>query len=257
MVKQIGNLVGVTTDTSRQRAIGIFDLIDVIRARRVDEWPELYVNATGGTESTPGDGYKYHTFTSPGTFEVLTAGRIQYLVVGGGGNGSQTQPNQGANGARGGGVRTGEYEFSNQNYPITVGSAGGSSSVGSPVIIFASQGPQAANPSPDGISPTVQQAYSPGTPTSGRGAGGAGAGGNGSPPNGTIGGPGGAALTIPEFNISVSGGGGGGGVNPNTPGNPGGGSYGRGGYGGGSNAATPFPGGPGQPGVVMFRYLLP
>ena len=46
------------------------------------------ITATGGdTTSTPGDGYKYHYFTSTGNSSfVITSGNdsIQYLVVGGG-----------------------------------------------------------------------------------------------------------------------------------------------------------------------------
>ena len=45
--------------------------------------------ATGGTKATPGDGYVYHLFTSPGTFNITGAGPtpINLLVVGGGGGG--------------------------------------------------------------------------------------------------------------------------------------------------------------------------
>jgi len=43
-------------------------------------------SATGGTITTPGNGYRYHTFTSPGTFTVSGAsGIVEILVVGGGG----------------------------------------------------------------------------------------------------------------------------------------------------------------------------
>ena len=40
--------------------------------------------ATGGTIVTSG-GYTYHTFTSSGTFKLLQAKTLQYLLVGGGG----------------------------------------------------------------------------------------------------------------------------------------------------------------------------
>ena len=41
--------------------------------------------ATGGNVSAlaPGNGYKYHTFTSPGTFTVSSLLTIEVLVVGG------------------------------------------------------------------------------------------------------------------------------------------------------------------------------
>ena len=46
------------------------------------------IQATGGTKSTPGDGYVYHQFTSSGSFVVTSgAGEIKYVVIGGGGGG--------------------------------------------------------------------------------------------------------------------------------------------------------------------------
>ena len=49
-----------------------------------------YITATGGTKSTPGDGYIYHEFLGGGTFAVENAGVgptgiIDLCVVGGGG----------------------------------------------------------------------------------------------------------------------------------------------------------------------------
>ena len=52
--------------------------------------PFLGFSATGGNVSAlaPGNGYKYHTFTSPGTFSVASGnGSVEILVVGGGGGG--------------------------------------------------------------------------------------------------------------------------------------------------------------------------
>ena len=46
--------------------------------------------ATGGDIAdgiTPGNGYKYHTFGSPGNFTVTQGGVVDFLVVGGGGAG--------------------------------------------------------------------------------------------------------------------------------------------------------------------------
>ena len=43
-------------------------------------------SATGGTVTTPGNGYKYHTFTGPGTFTVSgDSSNVEVLVVAGGG----------------------------------------------------------------------------------------------------------------------------------------------------------------------------
>ncbi len=45
------------------------------------------VNAIGGTISSV-DGYTIHTFTSSGTFTVVSGGVVEYLVVAGGGSGA-------------------------------------------------------------------------------------------------------------------------------------------------------------------------
>ena len=47
----------------------------------------MAVVAAGGTETIPGDGYKYHTFTSNGTLVVTTGGDVECLVIAGGGGG--------------------------------------------------------------------------------------------------------------------------------------------------------------------------
>jgi len=63
--------------------------------------PVSLVEATGGTTTTPGDGYKYHFFTSPGSnpFNVTTGGSIEYVLIAGGGSGADR-----GNGAGGGGA---------------------------------------------------------------------------------------------------------------------------------------------------------
>ena len=43
------------------------------------------LSATGGTEYTPGNGYKYHVFTTSGAFVVSGSGNVEVLLVGGGG----------------------------------------------------------------------------------------------------------------------------------------------------------------------------
>ena len=59
------------------------------------------VSATGGTTATPGDGYKYHFFTTPGNnpFDVSAGGAIEYVIIAGGGSGADR-----GNGAGGGGA---------------------------------------------------------------------------------------------------------------------------------------------------------
>ena len=86
--------------------------------------------ATGGTTSTPGDGYKYHTYNSSSTFVVTTPGKIEYLLIGGGAGGGGH-----AGGGRGGagGVRTNlsghplaapDFIVSIGTYTVTIGSGG-------------------------------------------------------------------------------------------------------------------------------------
>jgi hypothetical protein len=78
--------------------------------------------AEGGTESTSGE-YTYHTFTSSGTFSVLSGLKsISYLIVAGGGGGGY---NAGAGGGAGG-YRTGTATASSTvgNYTITIGAGG-------------------------------------------------------------------------------------------------------------------------------------
>lgn len=87
------------------------------------------LQATGGTTSTPGNGYKYHTFTHPGTpvdapypysfvVQSVGPGLIEVFCVGGGGKG---------NGCAGGGGGAGAVLYKTsvpvtaQTYPISVG----------------------------------------------------------------------------------------------------------------------------------------
>ena len=112
-----------------------------------------FIVATGGTITCCGD-YKIHTFTGPGTFNVVKTGpgssTIDYLVVGGGGaagaTGSPARYSTGGGGAGGfresSGAASGCYTTSPlgsgvsalpvsvQGYPITVGAGSSGSSDG-------------------------------------------------------------------------------------------------------------------------------
>ena len=116
----------------------------------------LYVTATGGTVTTCGD-FKIHTFTSPGTFCVSSAGNsigsnsVDYMVIaGGGGGGPANNPGAAGGGGAGGyressGTASGSYTIGlpSQNcavsalsvsaspYPITVGGGGAANTQGS------------------------------------------------------------------------------------------------------------------------------
>lgn len=82
------------------------------------------IEATGGTVTDEG-GYRYHTFTVNGTFEVTdlgsSDGEVEYLVVAGGGSGGCYQGGGGA-----GGLLTGTLEVSVDEYPVVVGNGGAS-----------------------------------------------------------------------------------------------------------------------------------
>ena len=90
--------------------------------------------ATGGTKSTPGDGYIYHVFTSSGSLNVTQGKGSEYnfLVVGGGGGGGFDRG--GGGGAGGVHNATAVKMGPNGTYPVTIGGGGsGAPSPGSPV----------------------------------------------------------------------------------------------------------------------------
>ena len=89
-----------------------------------------FISATGGTITTSGN-YKYHTFTSSGTFSVASvpSGRtIDYIVVGGGGGpGPSASPSAG--GAGGVVERSGDT-IAAGSYAVTIGAGGAVSTNG-------------------------------------------------------------------------------------------------------------------------------
>ena len=208
------------------------------------------ITASGGNVNAlePGNGYVYHTFTSPGTFTVTSGtGEIEYLVVGGGGaGGGGWYRIAGAGGAGGllsnnpsvpvsgtGATRQPSYIVSPGPYSVTVGPGGSASGLSGPIV---PGNPSNFYPTPVSYpSPTYLRAFGGGggagnpNPGVNGGAGTAGQpggsgggyteGGGGSPPaptanagNGT---PGqGAGGSYPSSN--GGGGGGAGGTMPNT-----------------------------------------
>lgn len=105
----------------------------------------LQVVATGGSESTV-NGFKYHTFTSSGTLNVTSGGKITVMMVGGGGGGGSTAA--GGGGGAGAYVYKTNYSITAQNYSIVIGDGGAGAAetnAGSPygsdgVVRFASNG---------------------------------------------------------------------------------------------------------------------
>jgi len=89
--------------------------------------------ATGGNIAdtlAPGNGYKYHTFGTPGSLVVTGVPKaVEILVVAGGGGGS---PNVASGGAGSGGVvYATSYILSQGTYPVTVGGGGPAGTLGS------------------------------------------------------------------------------------------------------------------------------
>ena len=105
-----------------------------VNSNEITAGPE-FVAATGGTETVVSTDFKVHTFTSPGTFQVTSAGnpsgsnKVDYLIVAGGGGGAtQHSGGGGAGGFRGSfpspSCNAGTTPVSVQNYPVTVGGGG-------------------------------------------------------------------------------------------------------------------------------------
>ena len=101
-----GGYMGFNRSPTYTGASGIWGLKSMLNSIYVGLWPGLFIPiaATGGTITTIGN-YRYHAFTSSGTFNITktgTLGEIDYIVVGGGGGGiglnySTIFPNWGTN----------------------------------------------------------------------------------------------------------------------------------------------------------------
>lgn len=83
------------------------------------------VAATGGIVSDI-SGYRVHTFTSSGTFNVSNGGNVEVLVVGGGGSGGNSNTTNANGGGGGGGVisKSTYAVTAGQNITVTVGTGG-------------------------------------------------------------------------------------------------------------------------------------
>ena len=122
-----GGIISATAPTiSGSGAIGVWNPRDQLQ--NASSWPQPgFIVATGGTITESGN-YRYHAFTSSGTFQIVaisTSTAIEYIIVGGGGSGGTGSYAVGAqsNGAAGGGggVRTGSFTASVNSYSLTVG----------------------------------------------------------------------------------------------------------------------------------------
>tara|TARA_B100001250_G_C19768378_1_gene775875 strand:+ start:256 stop:1341 length:1086 start_codon:yes stop_codon:yes gene_type:complete len=149
------------------------------------------IDASGGTKTTPGDGYVYHYMTG-GQFQVAAAGDgpdgiISICLVGGGGGGG----NDRGGGGGGGGFRITTFDVAGAgvgNYACSVGSGGPSGGTSGPlgnrpraqngnpsyfqmtpttkIEVGGGGGGGGANDHPSGNTPTMPKNYGhPGTPS--------------------------------------------------------------------------------------------
>jgi hypothetical protein len=92
---------------------------------------------TGGNVSglAPGNGYKYHTFTGPGTLTVTGSKSAEILLVAGGGAGAPSNDSNGGGGGAGGLVYWSSIPLSTGSYTVTIGSGGpGGTNNGGPSV---------------------------------------------------------------------------------------------------------------------------
>ncbi len=91
------------------------------------------LSATGGDIAnglTPGNGFRYHTFSAPGNFIAPTPGTIEVFLVGGGGGAGAPL---GSGGGGGGLVYHSAFSITSGTYPVTVGAGGpGATGPGTP-----------------------------------------------------------------------------------------------------------------------------
>jgi|688.fasta_scaffold01402_36 hypothetical protein len=238
------------------------------------------VSASGGTTVTSG-GYRYHTFTSSGTFTVSRGGAVEIVTVAGGGSGRITSDSYKAGGGAGGFLIS-STSLSSGSYNLVVGGAGSNTTFGSLTALTAIAGGSGAdstgggnsggsgggNTYGPGGSGTANQGNSGGTTGADAWNSGVYAGGGG---GGRDGGGGGGYR---DGNQNIRGGGGGGGINYTTWGAAtstgelsGGQRYYAGGGGGapgpvngighGANTGGGGAGGSGgDSGLIMIRYAI-
>lgn len=249
--------------------------------------------ATGGTEVEPGDGRRYHVFTSSGTLDVSVEGMADVFLVGAGGRSVFNNNSTARTGGGGGGEVTigsvalvpGTLDITVAPTNTTLNSIGGSSEIqglarangGSPGGGHAAQGGSAGGPQRVTVTGRASaiKGHVSGAPSSsgnGYGAGGGGAGGPGGSPAG-LETTGGIGLQAPPWVAALGYGspagwfGGGGAGAPGTAGvgtpqNGGGGANATnadansGGGGGGHSGFSQQPGNGGS-GIVIVRYRLP
>jgi len=119
MGRFIGGNIGraITIVADKVATSGIYNLSDQYWHRKQDKWKEPPLNISGGVIYTPGNGYRYHTFTAGSHILEVTfspggaGGTMELLSVGAGGR--EVGPYRGGSG--GGGV------VHHTQFPWTVG----------------------------------------------------------------------------------------------------------------------------------------
>lgn len=95
--------------------------------------------AAGGTITCCG-GYKIHTFTCSGSFQVFKGGTgFQYLVIGGGGGGGQVRASSvagGGGGGAGGWRCCAAVSLTSCSFPVTIGLGGATDTNGQPSCFY-------------------------------------------------------------------------------------------------------------------------
>ena len=123
MSRFLGGLFGNTDPVSPGSAgPGRFDYNGQYYLSEQGNWVAP-MNASGGNVdgTEPGNGYKYHVYTGPGTFVVSSAGNADCLVVGGGGAGGRQH---GGGGGGGSVVHWESMPMDAGTYPVFVGEGG-------------------------------------------------------------------------------------------------------------------------------------
>jgi len=86
---------------------------------------EVFSATGGGHVLSPGTGYKYHTFTSPGNFVTTgSSPNLQFVLVAGGGGGGGVTGSASGGGGGGGMVISSGFLCSAGTHPVTVGAGG-------------------------------------------------------------------------------------------------------------------------------------
>ena len=88
--------------------------------------PPLFSASGGNVDAlAPGNGYKYHTFTSSGSFTVSAGTKTaEILLVGGGGGGGPSSDSNSGGGGAGGLIYWNSIPLTPGTYPVTIGNGG-------------------------------------------------------------------------------------------------------------------------------------